>query len=96
MSIRLVSGATDFRARSAIVDGDSTFTYGDLLEASAAVASGLLAGAEDLGEERVAFLVPSGFHYVATLWGIWRAGGIAVPSQRSALADPSELPVFAH
>ena len=89
MTIRLVSGATDFRARSAIVDGDSTYTYGDLLEASAAVASGLLAGAEDLGEERVAFLVPSGFHYVATLWGIWRAGGIAVPLAMSH--PPAEL-----
>jgi malonyl-CoA/methylmalonyl-CoA synthetase len=27
----------------------------------------------------VAFLVPPGFHYVAVQWGIWRAGGIAVP-----------------
>jgi malonyl-CoA/methylmalonyl-CoA synthetase len=27
----------------------------------------------------VAFLAPPGFAYVATQWGIWRAGGIAVP-----------------
>jgi malonyl-CoA/methylmalonyl-CoA synthetase len=32
-----------------------------------------------LGERPVAFLVPSGLHAVAALWGIWRAGGIAVP-----------------
>ncbi len=33
----------------------------------------------DLSEARIAFLVPPGFAYVATLWGIWRAGGVAVP-----------------
>ena len=27
----------------------------------------------------MAFLIPPGFDYVATQWGIWRAGGIAVP-----------------
>ncbi len=39
----------------------------------------MLNGAADLKEMRVAFLAPPGFHYVATQWGIWRAGGIAVP-----------------
>ena len=42
-------------------------------------ASCLLNGAADLNEGRVAFLVPPGFDYAATQWGIWRAGGIAVP-----------------
>ena len=27
----------------------------------------------------MAFLVPPGFQYVAVQWGIWQAGGIAVP-----------------
>ena len=43
------------------------------------MATCLLAGRDDLAEARVAFLVPPGFVYVATQWGIWRAGGIAVP-----------------
>jgi len=43
------------------------------------VASALLDGAADLGEARVAFLVRPGHEYVATLLGIWRAGGVAVP-----------------
>ncbi len=30
-------------------------------------------------EERVAFLVAPGFPWIAVQWGIWRAGGIAVP-----------------
>ena len=34
---------------------------------------------EDLKEERVAFLLTPGFPWVAAQWGIWRAGGIAVP-----------------
>ena len=79
MSITLVTRAMEFHNRQAIVDADGTFTYEDLFEASAAVASGLLQNVGDLREARVAFLVPSGFHYIATLLGIWRAGGIAVP-----------------
>jgi len=43
------------------------------------VAACLLAGRDDLEEARVAFLAPPSFAYVATQWGIWRAGGIAVP-----------------
>ncbi|SPE17642.1 conserved hypothetical protein [Candidatus Sulfotelmatomonas gaucii] len=43
------------------------------------VAKALLAGRADLHEERVAFLLPPGIPWIATLWGIWQAGGIAVP-----------------
>jgi malonyl-CoA/methylmalonyl-CoA synthetase len=39
----------------------------------------LLNGNADLAEGRVAFLTPRGFQYAALQWGIWRAGGIAVP-----------------
>jgi malonyl-CoA/methylmalonyl-CoA synthetase len=43
------------------------------------VATALLAGREDLEEQRVGFLVTPGFPWVAAQWGIWRAGGVAVP-----------------
>jgi malonyl-CoA/methylmalonyl-CoA synthetase len=43
------------------------------------VAAALLAGRKDLQEERIAFAVTPGFSWVATQWGIWRAGGVAVP-----------------
>ena len=79
MSITLVTRATAHSSRQAIVDADQAFSYDDVLQASAEMASGLLRGGRDLDEARVAFLVPPGFHYVATQWGIWRAGGIAVP-----------------
>jgi malonyl-CoA/methylmalonyl-CoA synthetase len=58
-----------------------------LLSASEGIAAGLLDGSTDLGEKRVGFLIPASFEYVAVQWGIWRAGGIAVPLSRSA-ADP--------
>ncbi|MCG3148865.1 MAG: Long-chain-fatty-acid--CoA ligase [Verrucomicrobiae bacterium] len=65
--------------RRAIIAPEGTFSYRQLLELSAGVAGRLLDGADDLRGGRVAFLIPSGIHYVATQWGVWRAGGIAVP-----------------
>lgn len=61
------------------MDSQGAFTYRDLLDASSRVASALLAGREDLHEDRVAFLITPGFPWVAVQWGIWQAGGIAVP-----------------
>jgi malonyl-CoA/methylmalonyl-CoA synthetase len=66
-------------ARAAIVDSQGMFTFRDLLHASSSVAASLLAGRADLQEERVAFLLAPGFPWVAVQWGIWQAGGIAVP-----------------
>ena len=65
--------------RTAVVDSQGAFTYRDLLDVSSRVATGLLAGREDLHQARVAFLVTPGFPWVALQWGIWRAGGVAVP-----------------
>lgn len=67
--------------RRAIVDGDGRHSYEALHAASGRVARRLLATAEteDLAGARAAFHVAPGFEYVATLVGIWRAGGIAVP-----------------
>jgi malonyl-CoA/methylmalonyl-CoA synthetase len=55
------------------------FSYRRLLDASGRVAARLLDGREDLEGRRVAYLTPPGFAYAAVQWGIWRAGGIAVP-----------------
>ena len=77
--IPLIKGAEHYWDRRAIIVSDGLFTYRDLLAASCKVVSCLLDGARDLKEMRVAFLIPPGFQYVAVQWGIWRAGGIAVP-----------------
>ena len=63
----------------ALIDGDVHFTYGELARRIDRLAGGLLAGSHDLGETRVAFLVPASVDYVIALHGVWRAGGIAIP-----------------
>ncbi|HET9453494.1 MAG TPA: acyl-CoA synthetase [Gemmatimonadaceae bacterium] len=75
----MIQRAERFAGRIAIVDAAGEHTYGDLLDASARVAGALLDGRDDLAEERVCFHVPPGFQHVAVQWGIWRAGGMAVP-----------------
>jgi malonyl-CoA/methylmalonyl-CoA synthetase len=85
----VIARAQRHGGRTAIVDSQGSFTYSDLLDASSRVAAALLAGRdnrqrddlkrEDLKEERVAFLLTPGFPWVAAQWGIWRAGGVAVP-----------------
>ena len=77
--VPLFERAAAHARRTAVVDADGSYKYKDLLDASARAAGRLLAGRADLDEARVAFLVTPGFSYAATQWGIWRAGGVAVP-----------------
>ena len=77
--IPLIANARSFASRTAVVDAQGGFTYDYLLDTSAQVAATMLAGRDDLREERVGFLVTPGFPWVAMQWGIWRAGGVAVP-----------------
>jgi malonyl-CoA/methylmalonyl-CoA synthetase len=79
VNLPLITRAQEYNQKIAIVTTQGAFTYQDLLHASSQVATSLLKDAEDLQQQRVAFLIPPGFEYVATQWGIWRAGGIAVP-----------------
>ena len=85
----LVANAQGYGPRIAVVDQQGAFSYDHLLDASSRVAAALLAGRQDLQEERVAFLATPGFPWVAAQWGIWRAAGIAVPLPLSAA--PPEL-----
>ena len=78
-SLELICRAEQSQQSIALLAEGESYTYQQLLAASAQVASGLLAGSNDLETARVGFLVPPGFSYAACQWGIWRAGGIAVP-----------------
>src|SRR6185369_1385474 len=78
-SIPLIARAQAHRDRRALIAPDGTWAYADLLARSARVAAGLLGGAADLDGARVAFLVQPSCAHVAVQWGIWRAGGVAVP-----------------
>ena len=71
--------ATQRSESLAVMDSSGDHTYGELLKASERIAAALLHGGNDLGEARIAFLLPPGLPWVATLWGIWLAGGVAVP-----------------
>jgi malonyl-CoA/methylmalonyl-CoA synthetase len=77
--IALIGRAEEHGSRPAISSSESTYNYRELLERSREIGLTLLDGKDDLKEERVAFLTPRGFDYAALQWGIWRAGGIAVP-----------------
>jgi malonyl-CoA/methylmalonyl-CoA synthetase len=102
--LRLVERARGHGERTALVAPEGTFRYADLLRASEGVARALLADHGELAGARVAFLVPPGFEYVAVQWGIWRAGGMAVPLAVShpppelayILEDADPVTVIAH
>jgi len=79
MPIPLIERAARFRDKVGISATDGDLTYAELLNGSQTVATNLLAGAADLEGCRVAFLVPPDRQYPIVQWGIWRAGGIAVP-----------------
>ena len=64
---------------TAILDSTGEYSYGSLWEKSSQIAAYLLEGQADLNQARVGFMLSPGINYVATLWGIWKAGGIAVP-----------------
>lgn len=76
---KITSSAYLFTDSVAISDPSGEYTYQQLIDAANQWAYRFLLGAIDLQGERVAFMVQPGFHYVAVQWGIWKAGGVAVP-----------------
>lgn len=102
--ITLLKRATFFKERTALVSHGKAYSYASLINAHKNVASNLLNGESDLKEARIAFLVPPSFDYTAVQWGIWSAGGIAVPlcvlhplpSIQYVLEDTQATTVIAH
>jgi len=77
--LKIIDNALQNKNRLAIISNDKNFYYKDLISKSENIATYLLNGSLDLNEQRIAFLVHPSFDYVSIQWGIWRAGGIAVP-----------------
>ncbi len=77
--LQIIENARNYLDKTAIVDSKIEYTFSDLLQKSEEVAASLLEGNSDLNQRRVAFIISPGFEYAAVQWGIWRAGGIAVP-----------------
>lgn len=78
-NLPFVTRAIGQQRHPALVDGSEALSYAELLTRSGRAASTLLSGRPDLSEDRVAFLVPPSLDHVVAQWGIWRAGGVAVP-----------------
>ena len=86
-----------FLAESAGVDPDAvalrcgveTATYSELASTAARLADCLIDGGVRPGD-RVAIMLPNGPAYVAVLYGIWYAGGVAVPISPSQNARAVE------
>lgn len=77
--LQLFAQAQLLPSKTAIVEKEKAYSYQDLETKSSKVAFHLLKGKTDLYQARVAFMVSPGFDYVTVQWGIWKAGGIAVP-----------------
>lgn len=75
----LVAPALRHGERTALLAGGRAVPFRELLDRSERGAARLLRGREDLGEGRVAFLVPPDDSWVASLWSVLLAGGVAVP-----------------
>lgn len=65
--------------RTAIIDDSGVYSYTRIFEMSGQIASALLEGGADLKERRIAFMVGACHAYPSVMFGIWLAGGIAVP-----------------
>ncbi|MEU2744548.1 AMP-binding protein, partial [Streptomyces sp. NPDC007095] len=75
---RIADQAARTPAAVAVVDGDRSLTYGELLAAADRVADALRA--RGLGpEDRVGVLMPRGLDLVVALLGVWRASAAYVP-----------------
>jgi malonyl-CoA/methylmalonyl-CoA synthetase len=77
--MHLISRASQYKGGVAIVSEGKPYTYDTLLNQSKLAGLHLLGKKSDLQGARVAFMVNPGFDYVKIQWGIWQAGGIAVP-----------------
>ncbi len=77
--MNIIEKAKSHGSRTAIVGEGKSYSYKALLKVSESIASHLLKDGGDLLEKRISFLIAPSFNYTAVQWGIWRAGGIAVP-----------------
>ena len=83
----LIARARGHAASVAFRSPTGDTTYQELLDRSAALATTLLAGADDLKEARVALLAPAGPGYVAA-----KQEAVALNSARSASSNSADPP----
>jgi HIP---CoA ligase len=67
------AAAERFGDRTAVVDGDVSLTYGELLDAARRFAGGIAPGS------RVAIWAPNSWRWIVAALGLWEAGATLVP-----------------
>ncbi len=77
--ISIFEKSLPYLEKTAIQSEGKSYSYNDLHLASRHFAHHLFNHQTDLYESRVAYMVNPGFDYVRVQWGIWLAGGVAVP-----------------
>ena len=85
--LKIFKQLDSFKERIAIDSDNKQFSYSYLIEQSDLIASFLLNHKQDLMEEKIGLLMSPNIDYIYTLWGIWKAGGVAVPLSLSAKKD---------
>lgn len=75
----IVTVTQAYSSQIAVRDKTGTYSYTELQTRAREVAAVLVDREGCLRGSRIAFMVTPGFDYVAILWGIWRAGAVAVP-----------------
>src|SRR5437879_10387031 len=80
--------AARFGEREALVSPRRRMTYAELAAESTAIARALAARGVEAGT-RVGLLMPNWPEWIATAFGVWRAGGLLVPL--STLSRPREM-----
>src|SRR6266566_894271 len=80
--------AARFGGREALVSPRRRVTYAELAAESTAIARALAARGVEAGT-RVGLLMPNWPEWIATAFGVWRAGGLLVPL--STLSRPREM-----
>jgi len=89
VSVFLAESAEVYPDAVALRCGAASATYSELASDAARLADSLIDGGVRPGD-RVAIMLPNGPAYVAVLYGIWYAGGVAVPMSPSHKARAVE------
>jgi malonyl-CoA/methylmalonyl-CoA synthetase len=76
-----------FAHKIAVTDSTGSYNYGEILQKSERIATEILNLNEDIKGKCIIFSINPGFNYISTLFGIWRAGAVAVPIYLNA-PDP--------
>ncbi|MGB3528447.1 MAG: acyl-CoA synthetase [Saprospiraceae bacterium] len=76
---KLFDGLPTVAFNTAVISHGHNYNYAFVFGSAEGLARTLLGELDDLLEARVAFMVDPGLDYVASLVGIWMAGGVAVP-----------------